>query len=181
MSMSSSSARPESTRHPIKFRSLLILSLVAGYPVAAWWIFAHGGRFGTTALWIAGAPQAFCYIGLLWLFGRSLVFGREAVLTRFARFVHGEISVARERYTRQITVYWCIFFAGMAITSVFLFVFVSTDAWLLFANVLNLPLLVCAFVVEYVYRSIRFPDATYPSLKQTISAFKRFRESNQNS
>ena len=98
------------------------------------------------------------------------------MLTRFARYVHGEISPEVERYTRQITVMWCVFFAAMATVSVSLFVLVSTDAWLFFANVLNLPLLVCAFVVEYAYRSLRFPNAPYPSLAATINAFRRFRE-----
>jgi len=179
MSMSSSSAQPESNRRPLKLRSLLILSLVAGYPLAAWWIFAHREPAGTAILWLAGLPQAFCYLGLVWLFGRTLIGGREALLTRFARFVHGEISPAVECYTRRITLLWCVFFAAMATISVSLFVVVSTDAWLFFANVLNLPLLVCAFVVEYAYRSLRFPNAPYPSLAATINAFRRFREASR--
>jgi uncharacterized membrane protein len=174
--MSSSSAQPESKRTPVKFRGLLVVVLAAAYPIAAWWVFARGGDVGAKALWVTAFPQVFCYLGLLWLFGRSLTAGREALLTRFARFVHGDISSAIERYTRQITVFWCLFFAAMAITSASLLIFVSTDAWLFFANVLNLPLLVCAFVAEYGYRSVRFPDATYPSLTATVAAFRRFRE-----
>ncbi|UCH47343.1 MAG: hypothetical protein JSU95_14850 [Betaproteobacteria bacterium] len=174
--MSSSSAPPESKRRSFPLRSLLILFLIAGYPLAAWWIFVHGGTAGTTALWVAALPQAFCYLALLWLFGRSLMAGREALLTRFARFVHGEISAAVETYTRQITVFWCGFFAAMAVVSASLFVFVSADAWLFFANVLNLPLVVGAFVAEYFYRSLRFPNGPYPSLAATVEAFRRFRE-----
>jgi uncharacterized membrane protein len=174
--MSSSSVSPESKRSSFKLRNLLILSLIAGYPLAAWGLFVHGGRAGTTALWIAALPQVFCYAALLWLFGRSLMRGREALLTRFARFVHGEISAAVEIYTRQITVFWCGFFVAMAMVSASLLFFVSTDAWLFFANVLNLPLVVGAFVAEYLYRSLRFPNAPYPSLAATIDAFRRFRE-----
>ncbi|UCD68967.1 MAG: hypothetical protein JSW48_02385, partial [Betaproteobacteria bacterium] len=79
-------------------------------------------------------------------------------------------------YTRQITVFWCGFFIAMAIVSASLLVFVSADAWLFFANVLNLPLVVTAFVAEYVYRSVRFPNGPYPSLAATVAAFRRFRE-----
>ena len=174
--MSSSSSPPESRRRSFTPRNLLIVGLIAGYPLVAWWIFVHGGHAGATALWVAGLPQVFCYVALLWLFGRSLFGGREALLTRFARFVHGEISPDVETYTRQITVFWFGFFAAMAIASTSLFVFVSADAWLFFANVLNLPLVVGAFVAEYLYRSLRFPNRPYPSLAATVDAFRRFRE-----
>lgn len=174
--MSSSSAPPDHQGRFFKLRTLLVLLLITGYPLAAWWAFFHGGRAGTTALWVAALPQVFCYLGLLWLFGRSLMAGREALVTRFARFVHGEISSPVENYTRHVTVFWCGFFAAMTIVSGSLFIFVSADAWLLFANVLNLPLVLGAFVAEYVYRSLRFPNHPYPSLTATIQAFRRFRE-----
>ena len=150
--MSSSSARAESTRQIRKLRRVLIVGMVASYPVIAWWVFARGGVVGETALWIAATPQMFCYIGLLWFFGRSLSPHREALITRLARFVHGEISPAVERYTRRLTVFWSVFF---------------------FANVVNLPLLVGVFMGEYFYRSSRFPDT--PSLMDTIRAFRNFR------
>ncbi len=174
--MSSSSVPPDRRGHFFKLRTLLVLLLITGYPLAAWWVFVNGGRAGTAALWVAGLPQVFCYLALLWLFGRSLMPGREALVTRFARFVHGEISSPVETYTRHVTVFWCGFFAAMAIVSVSLFVFVSADAWLFFANVLNLPFVVGAFAAEYVYRSLRFPNRPYPSLAATIDAFRRFRE-----
>jgi uncharacterized membrane protein len=179
--MSSSSAQPESKRAPAKFRGVLLLLVVLAYPAVAWWTFAHGGKVGATALWVAALPQVFCYVGLLWLFGRSLIGAREAILTRFARFVHGDISTEIARYTRQITVFWSLFFAAMAITSVSLLVFVSSGAWLFFANVLNLPLLVCAFLAEYAYRSMRFPGAMYPSLAATVTAFRQFRDTREDS
>ena len=174
MSMSSSNAQPDSKRRPFTLRSLLLLTLVTGYPLLAWWLFAHRDGAGTTVLWLGGLPQAVCYLGLLWLFGRSLVSGREALITRFARFFHGEISPEVERYTRQITILWCVFFSGMLVVDFTLFTFVSTDSWLFFANVLNMPLLIGTFVGEYVYRSFRFPDWPYPSLAATITAFRRF-------
>jgi uncharacterized membrane protein len=176
--MSSSNAQPEPARGSFKYRGVLILSLAAVYPIAAWWVLAYGGEAGATALWLAAAPQVFCYLALLWVFGRSLRSGREALLTRFARFVHGEISADIARYTRQITIFWTAFFAVMALTSASLLVFVSVAAWLFFANVLNLPLLVCVFVAEYVYRSMRFPGVAYPSLGATVTAFRQFRNSN---
>ncbi len=177
--MSSSSVQPDSRRRLFKFRSLLILSLVAGYPLVSYWIFLHGGRIGTTALWVAALPQVFCYLVLFWFFGRTLVSGREALLTRFARFIHGEITPDIVAYTRQITLLWCVFFGAMVMLSTMFLLFVSTEAWLFFANVLNLPIVVCVFVAEYVYRVARFPKGTYPSLAATIDAFQRFRQTSK--
>lgn len=178
--MSSSSARPESKRRLLKLRNYLVVTLVAAYPFVAWWAFSHGGRVGATALWAGALPQVFYYLGLLWLFGRSLRGSREALITRIARFVHGELSAEKEHYTRQVTVFWCVFFAGMAVTSVSILFFVSIDAWLFFANVLNLPILACAFLAEYAYRLVRYPQFAHESLTAPIRAYRRFRGSTGN-
>ena len=174
--MSSSSARPESKRRRPKLRNFLVVVLVVAYPFAAWWAFAYGGRVGATALWAGASPQIFCYLALLWFFGRSLSGGREALITRIARFVHGELSPEKERYTRQVTVFWCVFFAAMAVTSLSILLFVSVDAWLFFANVLNLPLLGSAFLAEYTYRLMRHPNFAHESLTAPIRAYRRYRE-----
>ena len=173
--MSSSNDPPESQRRLPKLRSYLIVALVAAYPMVAWWAFNYGGRVGATALWVGAVPQIFCYLGLLWLFGRSLRGNREALLTRVARFVNGELSREKERYTRQVTAFWCVFFAAMAFTSVCILLFVSIDAWLFFANVLNLPILVCAFLAEFTYRLLRHPNFANESLTAPIRAYRRYR------
>lgn len=180
MSMSSSSARPESSRRLLTLRNTLIVAVIVAYPFIAWWALAFGGRVGETALWFGAVPQVFCYLGLLWLFGRSLIRGREALITRVARFVHGELPPEKERYTRQVTIFWCVFFAGMAITSMLLLLLVSVDAWLFFANVLNLPLLGCAFLAEYAYRLVRLPQSARETLTAPLRAYQRFRGSPEN-
>ena len=178
MSISGGNAQPDLKRRFSKLRNVIVVALVVAYPFVAWWVFTYGGRIGATALWAGALPQVFCYLGLLWLFGRSLLGGREALITRIARFVHGgELSLEKERYTRQVTVFWCLFFAGMAVTSVSILLFVSVDAWLFFANVLNLLLLGCAFLAEYAYRLVRFPKSTHASLTAAIRAFRRVRGS----
>ena len=175
--MSSSSVRPDSKPRLQTHRkySFATLVLVAAYPIVAWWALEYGGRIGATALWAGALPQVFCYVGLLWVFGRSLRGDREPLITRIARFVHGELSQERAHYTRQVTIFWCLFFAAMAVTSVFMFFFVSIDAWLFFANVLNLPILGCAFIAEYMYRLIRHPNFTNESLTAPIRAYRRYR------
>jgi uncharacterized membrane protein len=178
--MSSSSALPDSKRRLLKFRNYSVVALIAAYPFVAWWAFAYGGRIGASALWAGALPQVFCYLGLLWFFGRSLRKGREALITRIARFVHGDLSPEKERYTRQVTVFWCVFFATMAITSIFILLFVSIDAWLFFANVLNLPILGGAFLAEYTYRLVCHPNFAHESLTAPFRAYRRYRECARN-
>ena len=165
-------------------------------PLAAALIWFMGrswrGRLGLTALmlaafaaWVAwGAasanpalvyllPHAGAYLFMLWLFGRTLMPGREALITRLARQVHGTLPEDIERYTRQVTTAWCLFFAGMALTSLMLFLLAPLTVWSVFANLLNVPLVAAMFLAEYLYRILRYPDFSHASIRSTIRAFQK--------
>src|SRR5512143_4142772 len=88
-----------------------------------------------------GVPHAAIYLFLLVLFGRSLAPGREALVTRFARQIHGGLPPELESYTRRVTWAWCGFFAAMLALSALLYLSAPLAAWSLFVNVLNFPLL----------------------------------------
>jgi hypothetical protein len=92
--------------------------------------------------------------------GRTLVEGREPLITRLAREVHGSLAPFMEAYTRRVTVAWCVFCAAQLGMSAALLIFASLEKWSLFVNILNAPLVVLMFVGEYIYRVMRFPD--YP-------------------
>ena len=49
-------------------------------------------------------------LALATLFGRTLFGGGDALVTQFARAVHGEITERKIRYTRGVTVAWTAFF-----------------------------------------------------------------------
>jgi len=165
-------------------------------PLAAALIWFMGrswrGRLGLTALmlaalaaWVAwGAasanpalvyllPHAGAYLFMLWLFGRTLMPGREALITGLARHVHGTLPEDIERYTRQVTTAWCLFFAGMALTSLMLFLLAPLAIWSVFANLLNVPLVVAMFLAEYLYRILRYPSFSHASIRSTIRAFQK--------
>ena len=165
-------------------------------PLAAALIWFMGrswrGRLGLTALmlaavaaWVAwGAtsanpalvyllPHGGAYLFMLWLFGRTLMPGREALITRLARHVHGTLPEDIERYTRQVTTAWCVFFAGMALSSLLLFLLAPLAVWSVFANLLNVPLVVAMFLAEYLYRILRYPNFSHASIRATIQAFQK--------
>ena len=165
-------------------------------PLAAALIWFMGrswrGRLGLTALmlaavaaWVAwGAtsanpalvyllPHAGAYLFMLWLFGRTLMPGREALITRLARHIHGTLPAEIERYTLHVTTAWCLFFAGMALTSLLLFFLAPLVVWSVF-NLLNLPLVVAMFLAEYLYRIRRYPNFSHASIRSTIRTFQKY-------
>ena len=121
------------------------------------------------------APHIMVYLLLLWFFARTLPAGREPLVTGIARHEHGALPAEIERYTRQVTWAWCIFFAIMAGTSALLFAFAPLAAWSWFANVLNIPLLMLMFVAEYAVRLLRFPAFSHASFFTSIHAFRALR------
>jgi uncharacterized membrane protein len=117
-------------------------------------------------------PSVIIYLLLLWWFGRTLSPGREALVTGLARYVHGTLPPEIEAYTRRVTWAWCVFFAGMAFTSVALFALAPLEVWSLFANVLTTPLVALMFVGEYIYRISRYRNFAHVSLLGTVRAFR---------
>lgn len=126
-------------------------------------------RLGLAAL--SGISHATCYLFLLWYFGRTLARGREAIVTRFARRVHGTLAPPMERFTRNVTAAWCIFFAAQLAVSALLLAFAPLPAWSLFVNLLNLPLLALMFTGQFAVRAIRHPDFPRSSPWQAFQAF----------
>jgi len=133
------------------------------------YVLTQHARWGLAAAY--GIPHAVIYLSLLWLFGQTLWHGKEPLVTRLARRVHGTLPPELAAYTRRVTVAWCVFFTAQMVTSVLLFNFASLDNWSLFINVLNFPLLAFMFIGEYGYRFIRHRDFPHASFFDGIRAF----------
>lgn len=118
-----------------------------------------------------GLPHAAVYLSLLWLFGRTLLPGREALITRLATRVHGSLQPRIAAYTRGATIAWCVFFAGQVVVSVLLYRYATLDAWSIFITLLHFPLVGLMFVLEYLFRIWRFPDHPHTSIPKAIRAF----------
>lgn len=129
----------------------------------------HEEQLGLAA--VSGIPHAAAYLFLLWYFGRTLARGKEPLISRFARSVHGALDPEMARFTRKMTIAWCLFFAAQLIASALLFGFAPLSTWSLFINVLNLPLVALMFVGQLAYRVIRFPNYPRVSLWQAIQVF----------
>lgn len=143
-------------------------AILVAAAVAAFFL-EREGRLGLAAAY--GVPHAAIYVFLLYLFGHTLLPGREALITRLARRVHGTLPPYMEAYTRRLTVAWCVFFIAQLLASGLLFAFARLVTWSMFINLLNFPLLLLMFVGEYRYRAARYRDYPHATIAQTIRAF----------
>ncbi|MCW5626297.1 MAG: hypothetical protein KIT73_16400 [Burkholderiales bacterium] len=112
-------------------------------------------------------------IALAALFGLSLRDGGEALVTQLARRVHGPLPAAIERYTRQVTVAWTVFFVAMAGTAMLLFGLAPRAIWSAFVNLGTAPAIALMFIVEYAVRRRRFPWFEHVSIFEGMRAFRR--------
>lgn len=146
---------------------LALLFVGAVYYIAT----GNHGRIGLLA--VNGVSHATLNLFLLWLFGRTLLTGREPLISQISRRINGELRAEVASYTRHVTVAWCVFFALQVVVSLLLYAFAPLAAWSLFINILNLPLLILMFVVEKTYRSVRFPHHPQTSILKAIEVYSR--------
>ena len=149
---------------------LFWLAVLCAAGVAVY-LLEHQARLGLTA--VSGVPHAAAYVFLLWHFGRTLARGKVPIVTRFARQVHGSLQPGVERYTRKLTLAWCVFFAAQLTASALLLAFASPEAWSLLVNVFNFPLLGLMFVGQWAYGMVRHPDYPTASIGQALEAFAK--------
>ena len=129
------------------------------------------GRIGLLA--VNGLMNATLNLFLLWLFGRTLLPGKEPLISQISRHINGQLMPDIVEYTRHVTIAWSIFFALQVIVSLLLYVFAPLAAWSFFINVLNLPLLIFMFVGEKAYRTLRFPNHPKTSILKAIEVYSK--------
>jgi uncharacterized membrane protein len=105
-------------------------------------------------------------------FGSTLRSGHMPMVSRFAAMVHGELSPALVRYTRQVTWAWTLYFVTMTTLSLLLYGLAPIVVWSAFANLLNLPLLGLMFVGEYLARLYVLEPADRTGPLEAIRAYR---------
>lgn len=147
--------------------------LVAGLLAAAIYYFVTGehGRVGLLA--VNGLSHASFNLFLLWLFGRTLLPGQEPLISQISRIISGHLPPDIARYTRMVTIVWCLFFGLQIVISLLLYIFASTAAWSFFINVLNTPLLLLLLVGEFAYRKVHLPHHPRASIMKAIEVYTK--------
>jgi uncharacterized membrane protein len=122
---------------------------------------------------MAALSHGMLYCGLSLLFGLSLRPGHEALVSRLARHVEPFPTPALLSYTRWVTWLWTSFFATQLIVSAVLLALAPLPVWSMFVNMLDAPLVVLTFAIEYAVRRWRFRRMPVASLIDTVRAFAR--------
>jgi uncharacterized membrane protein len=124
---------------------------------------------------MTGSFHAIAYASLLTWFATSLGQDREPVVTALARRIRSTMPEKVVRYTRQVTIAWCVFFAAQLAVSAVLVLVAPEAIWVAFVNFLNLPLLVVMILAEFGYRRVLFRHEARTSLIETLSAMRHAR------
>jgi peptidoglycan-N-acetylglucosamine deacetylase len=157
------------------------------------WMSLVAGR--NDVLYALYAVPVLIYGLLGWWFGRTLLRGREPLITRMAAVLDGEPTVDEpdlHLYTRQLTAVWVALFLLLAATNALLALLATPDgvlellgrrspwpvpaaAWSLFANFCSIALVLLLFVAEFSYRKRRFPHrhARYRNLLDFLMQARR--------
>ncbi|KVT96291.1 hypothetical protein WK60_08980 [Burkholderia ubonensis] len=162
---------------------LLALGAALRSPRRAWLVPAWA--LAAAALWAAREPLARHFgwglylehasfnLAMALLFGRTLAAGQTPLCTRFAAMVHGAVTPAIARYTRQITIAWTLFFVAIAAVSTLLFATAPIVAWSTFANYLSLPLVAMMFAAEHACRRFALPHEPRPRMLDAVRAYRQ--------
>ena len=111
-------------------------------------------------------------------FGRTLTAGQKSLCTRFAEAIHSphsptvKLTPQHEKYTRQVTLAWTVFFGLMALVSSVLFFTTTLATWSTFANFMTLPLIALMFIGEYWVRKQVLPNMQHARLLDAIRAYR---------
>ena len=112
-----------------------------------------------------------CYALLAVTFGVTLMRGRTPLCTQLADKVHGPLSSAELRYTRQVTGAWALFFLLNLLATVLLYEFAALDVWSMYANFVAPPLMALMFVGEYVVRRRVLPQVNSGGILATLRVY----------
>ncbi|WP_428391588.1 hypothetical protein [Lichenicoccus sp.] len=108
------------------------------------------------------------YGGLTLLFGRSLLPGREPLVTAMARIVEPELTPTMRVYTRRVTWLWTLYGPMQIAVSLLLLRFATLRAWSVFVNLIDLPLLASTFGLEFAARRWLLGGRSQATLRDTV-------------
>jgi uncharacterized membrane protein len=113
--------------------------------------------------------QQGAYLLLAVAFGRSLLPGHTPLCTQWADVLHGPLPPAVQRYARNVTVVWTVYFVAVGALSLLLFTTAPVRVWSLFANFASPALALLLFLGEYALRHLVLP----PRHRVSIGAMVR--------
>jgi uncharacterized membrane protein len=97
-------------------------------------------------------PPVVIALSVAWVFGRTLLPGRTALISQIGERVRGELPAPVARYGHRLTWVWFVLMCLIAIECILLGLLAPPFWWSLFTNFINYALIALLFVVEYPIR-----------------------------
>jgi len=126
-------------------------------------------------LYLLYLPPILLPLLLLVVFGRTLLRGREPLITAIGQTARGPLSATMCRYTRRLTQLWCLVFAIMVIWSAVLPWLKQPELWSWFTNVINYGIVGAIFVGEFALRKKLFANHDHPDFLEYLRIIARAR------
>jgi uncharacterized membrane protein len=126
--------------------------LLLGSSAALIWVGLRGGII--TVLYL---PPVAIPLALLLVFAGSLRAGHTPLITRIAEQMRGApLPDVLCTYTRRVTQVWCGVLVALSMSALVAARWASPEVWSLLVNVLHYVLMGAVFVIEFIYRRIRY-------------------------
>ena len=124
-------------------------------------------------LYLLFVPPVAIPLLLLVVFGRTLIAGREPLITAIGEAARGPLSAAMRHYTRRLTQAWCLVFLTMIIWSAVLPWLEQPELWSWFTNIINYGVVGILFVGEFILRKKLFPSHNHPGFFEYLRIIAR--------
>lgn len=108
-----------------------------------------------------------------WVFICSLLPKKEALITKFARQIHGGLRPDIMRYTYCLTWFWSVFFVLALLAPLILWQYGPHGAWQWPLNGGTFALAVICGVLEYGLRRLVIRNFKHASLRTSIDLFRK--------
>lgn len=115
------------------------------------------------------APSVLANLAMFYVFGHTLLPGKEPLITRFRRLDIGHVEPKFIGYTRQLTMLWTFLFAAGTLASLAAAMSGNVELWSWIAFILLPALTVALFLGEHVYRAYRYGAEERTSPLHTLS------------
>lgn len=124
-------------------------------------------------LYLLFLPPVVIPLLLLVIFGRTLISGREPLITAIGEAARGPLSQSMRTYTRRLTQLWCLVFVTMILWSAILPWLEQPELWSWFTNIINYGVVGVLFVGEFMLRKKLFPTHNHPGFFEYLHIIAR--------
>lgn len=126
----------------------------------------HGDEIAQNVLLL---PPVLIHVWMAYYFGRTLLPGKEPLITRFSRISRGTVPKELIRYSRMLTWIWTLFFVVFGAISIYSAVAMNLETWTWIVNIAGPGLAFALFLGEHMYRAVRYKRYGHNSPIRTLA------------